>query len=182
MNAPDDPQRPKPDAPLHVVITVEDATQPVPEYAFVDVSRLALQLIAGKLNQSQQALDHFPVIPGLADTPRLERGIQYVQYQFAEAGFTPKVGMAAALRFLAVMRTSRFKFRFADLRVGHEGETLFWAPCSAMLAAAATLRLQLPRIEDPSFDEEEIIQASYEVHRLTDRFDESDYLYISNLL
>lgn len=181
MNAPDDPQRPKPDAPLQVVITVEDATQPVPEYAFVDVSRLALQLIAGTLHQSQQALDPFPVISGLDESPRLERGMQFVQFRFAEAGFPPEVGMAAALRFLAVMRTARFKFRFEDLRVGHEGETLFWAPCSAMLAAAATLKMQLPRIEDPSFDEEEIIQASYQKHRLTDRFDESAHLYISHL-
>lgn len=114
----------------------------------------------------------YPVIPGLEDTPAMEVGMQHIQHRFKEAGYPSELGMAAALRFVAVMYTKRYQFNFQDLRVGHESNTLFWAPCGCMLAAAAEEPLLLPRIETPMFDEEALIQASYAVHRHTDEFDE----------
>ncbi|MDP2074681.1 hypothetical protein [Hydrogenophaga sp.] len=172
------PQSPDP----AVQIDLDAACQPVPRLLFVDASRRALKLMGNKLQTDLQALERYPVIPGIEDLPSLELGMQYIQHQFVAAGQPQAVAMAAALRFVAVMFTRRYQYNYQDLRVGHDSGTLFWAPSGPVLAAAANIRLQLWAIDCPRFVEAELIRAAHAIHRNFDHFDEGALIYIERFI
>jgi len=165
-----------------VKIDLDAACQPVPRLLFVEASRRALRLMGNKLQTDRAALVQYPVIPGLDDLPSLELGMQYIQHQFVSAGQPQAVAMAAALRFVAVMFTRRYRANFQDLRVGHDSGTLFWAPSGPMLAAAANIALQLWAIDCPRFVEDELIRAAHAIHRNFDQFDEGALIYIERFI
>lgn len=165
-----------------VKIDLDAACQPVPRLLFVEASRRALKLMGNKLQTDLRALESYPVIPGIEDLPALELGMQYVQHQFVSAGQTHAVAMAAALRFVAVMFTRRYRYDFQDLRVGHDSGTLFWAPSGPMLAAAANVPLQLWSIDCPRFVEADLIRASHAIHRNFDHFDEAALIHIERFI
>ncbi len=165
-----------------VQIDLDAACQPVPRLLFVEASRRALKLMGNKLQTELQALEPYPVIPGIEDLPSLELGMQYIQHQFVSAGQPQAVAMAAALRFVAVMFTRRYQYNYQDLRVGHDSGTLFWAPSGPMLAAAANIPLQLWAIDCPRFVESELISAAHAIHRNFDHFDEGALIYIERFI
>ncbi len=165
-----------------VKIDLDAACQPVPRLLFVEAARRALKLMGNKLQTDLQALEPYPVIPGIEDLPSLELGMQYIQHQFVAAGQPQPVAMAAALRFVAVMFTRRYQYNFQDLRVGHDSGTLFWAPSGPMLAAAANVPLQLWAIDCPRFVEADLIRASHAIHRNFDHFDEGALIYIERFI
>lgn len=165
-----------------VQIDLDAACQPVPRLLFVEASRRALKLMGNKLQTDLQALEAYPVIPGIEDLPALELGMQYVQHQFVSAGQPQAVAMAAALRFVAVMFTRRYQHNYQDLRVGHDSGTLFWAPSGPMLAAAANIPLQLWAIDCPRFVEADLIRASHAIHRNFDHFDEAALIHIERYI
>lgn len=182
MPAPRDEQHKPQGASPAVQIDLDAACQPVPRLLFVEASRRALKLMGHKLHTDRGALAPYPVIPGLDDLPSLELGMQFIQHQFVIAGQSPAVAMAAALRFVAVMFTRRYRSNYQDLRVGHDSGTLFWAPSGPMLAAAANIPLQLWAIDCPRFVEAELIRAAHAIHRNFDHFDEGALIYIERFI